>query len=110
MNSLPLYHPTTLPLSWFLFASGVLFAIGLIGMMIRRNALMILLCIEILLNAANLSFVAMSSYRGDLHGQVIVFFVITVAALEVSVGLAIILLLMRLYRHLNVDEMRLLKW
>lgn len=98
------------PLSWYLIASGCLFVIGLAGMMIRRNALMILLGIELLLNASNLSFVAMSAHRGDLHGQVVVFFIITVAALEVGIGLAIILLLHRLYRHLNVDEMRLLKW
>ncbi len=97
-------------LTHYLILSGLLFAIGLAGIMIRRNVLLILLCIELMFNAANLAFVTYAKAWGDLAGQVIVFFVITVAAAEVTVGLAIAILLARRLSTLNADEVNLLKW
>ena len=94
----------------YLVASAILFSIGLVGIVTRRNILMILLCIEIMFNAANLAFVAYASALGDLGGQLVVFFVIVVAAAEVTVGLAIAIQLSRLQRTLNADEVGLLKW
>ena len=97
-------------LTHYLVASALLFAIGLVGIMTRRNVLMILLSIEVMFNAANLAFVAYARAWGDLGGQLIVFFVIVVAAAEVTVGLAIAILLARQLKTLNVDEVSLLKW
>ncbi len=97
-------------LNHYLIASAVLFSIGLIGVMTRRNVLMILLCIEIMFNAANLAFVAYARALGDLGGQIIVVFIIIVAAAEVTVGLAIAILLARQVKTLNADEVDLLKW
>ncbi len=97
-------------LTHYLIASAVLFSLGLIGIITRRNVLMILLCIEIMFNAANLAFVAYARSWGDLGGQLIVFFIITVAAAEVTVGLAIAILLSRQLKTLNADEVNLLKW
>ena len=97
-------------LTHYLIASACLFTIGLVGVMTRRNVLMILLCIEIMFNAANLAFVAYARAWGDAGGQIMVFFIITVAAAEVTVGLAIAILLARQLKTLNVDEVSLLKW
>ena len=97
-------------LTHYLVASALLFSIGLVGIMTRRNVLMILLCIEIMFNAANLAFIAYARAWGDVGGQVIVFFIIVVAAAEVTVGLAIAILLSRQLKTLNVDEVSLLKW
>ena len=97
-------------LTHYLLASAVLFAIGLAGILTRRNVLMILLCIELMFNAANLAFVAYARAWGDLGGQVVVFFIITVAAAEVTIGLAIAILLMRRLKTLNADEVSVLKW
>ena len=94
----------------YLVLSALLFAIGLVGIMTRRNVLMILLSIELMFNAANLSFVAYAKAWGDLSGQIIVFFVITVAAAEVTVGLAIAILMARRLSTLNADEANQLKW
>ena len=94
----------------YLIASAVLFTIGLAGILTRRNVLMILLCIELMFNAANLAFVAYARAWGDLGGQVIVFFIITVAAAEVTIGLAIALLLSRRLKTLNADDVSLMKW
>ena len=99
-----------IPLTHYLIVSALLFAIGIAGIMMRRNVLMILLCIELMFNAANLAFVAYARAWGDVGGQVIVFFVITVAAAEITVGLAIAILLSRRLKTLNADEIRLLKW
>ncbi len=98
------------PLSHYLILSVLLFAIGLVGIISRRNVLMILLSIELMFNAANLSFVAFARAWNDLSGQLIVFFVITVAAAEVTVGLAIAILLARTLKTLNADEIRSLRW
>ena len=94
----------------YLVVSACLFAIGLCGIMTRRNVLMILLSIEIMFNAANLAFVAYAKAWGDVGGQIVVFFIITVAAAEVTVGLAIAILLSRRLKTLNADEVSLLKW
>ena len=94
----------------YLIASALLFTIGLVGVVTRRNVLMILLCIEIMFNAANLAFVAYARAWGDLGGQIVVFFIITVAAAEVTVGLAIAILMSRQLKTLNADEVNLLKW
>lgn len=94
----------------YLIASALLFTTGLVGIMTRRNVLMILLCIEVMFNAANLAFVAYARAWGDVGGQLIVFFVIVVAAAEVTVGLAIAILLARQLKTLNVNEVSFLKW
>jgi len=98
-----------IPISWLLFLSGALFCIGVIGVLVRRNALIIFMSIELMLNAANLAFVAFARHLNSLDGQVFVFFVITVAAAEVAVGLAIIVNLFRLRETVFVDEINLLK-
>ena len=100
----------TITLTHYLIVSALLFCIGLIGIMTRRNILMILLCIEIMFNAANLAFIAYARAWGDLGGQIAVFFIIVVAAAEVTVGLAIAILLARQLHTLNVDEVNRLKW
>ena len=94
----------------YLLASALLFVIGLIGIMTRRNVIMILLCIEIMFNAANLAFITYARAWNDLGGQITVFFIIIVAAAEVTVGLAIAVLLSRQLKTLNADEIHLLKW
>lgn len=97
-------------LNHVLLLSGTLFAIGLIGVITRRNLLLILLSLELLLSAANLAFVAFSRALGNLDGQIMVFFVMIVAAAEVTVGLAIALLLVRQSGKINADEFREMKW
>jgi NADH-quinone oxidoreductase subunit K len=92
-----------------LFVSAILFVIGTVGVLIRRNAIIMFLCIELQLNAVNLSFVAFSRLVG-IEGQVFVFFVMTVAAAEAAVGLAIILSIFRHYETVNVNNFNLLKW
>jgi NADH-quinone oxidoreductase subunit K len=94
----------------YLTVSAILFSIGLVGIFTRKNILMILLSIELILNAANLSFVSFSSFLGDLSGQVVVFFTMIVAAAEVTVGLAIVVLLFRKKETTNIDELNTLKW
>ncbi len=94
----------------YLILSAALFAIGLVGVITRRNVLMILLSIELMFNAANLSFIAFAHTWAGLSGQVIVFFVITIAAAEVTVGLAIAILLFRNLKTLEADDVDLLKW
>lgn len=90
--------------------SGILFTIGLVGVVTRRNILLVLLSLELMLSAANLAFIAFSRSLGDLSGQIMVFFVMIVAAAEVTVGLAITVLLSRQAGKLNADEIRNLKW
>ena len=98
-----------IPLSWLLLLSALLFTIGVVGVLVRRNALIIFMSIELMLNAANLAFVAFARHLNSLDGQVFVFFVMTVAAAEVAVGLAIIVNLFRLRETVFVDEINLLK-
>jgi NADH-quinone oxidoreductase subunit K len=98
------------PISDYLVLSAVLFAIGTAGVFLRRNLITILLSIEIMLNAVNLSFVAFGHDRGTVDGQIIVFFVMTVAAAEAAVGLAIVIALFRHRESLNPDAFTALKW
>jgi NADH-quinone oxidoreductase subunit K len=98
------------PLSYYLALSAVLFAIGVVGVLIRKNIIIILLSIELMLNAANINFVAFSHYLQDITGQVFVFFVMTVAAAEVAIGLAIIIALYRNRSTINVEDINLMKW
>ncbi len=97
------------PLSYYLVLSAVLFSIGMVGVLIRRNVLIIFMSIELMLNAVNLSFVAFSRFLESLDGQVFVFFVMAVAAAEVAVGLAIIICIFRNKATVNVDEINLMK-
>ena len=98
------------PIEFYLALSGLVFLIGLVGVLVRRNIIVILLSIELMLNATNINFVAFSAYLGNLAGQVFVFFALTVAAAEVAVGLAIIIALYRHHESINVDDFSLLKW
>jgi len=97
-------------LGHFLALSAVLFGIGMAGVLTRRNAIVIFMSIEVMLNAVNLAFAAFSYYRWNLTGHVFVFMVMVVAACEVAVGLAIILTIYRNRATVNVDELNLLKW
>ena len=93
-----------------LAVSAVLVAVGVIGVLLRRGAIRILLCVELMLNAANLVFIAYARHYQEAEGQVYVFFVMTLAAAEAAVGLAIVLALFRLRETTDVDEINLLKW
>ena len=101
--------PATVPLAWYLGLSALLFVIWLVGVLVRRNALVIFMSIELMLNAANLAFVAFARHLHSLDGQIFVFFVMTVAAAEVAIGLAIIVNVYRLKGTVYVDEINLLK-
>ncbi len=90
--------------------SAILFTIGAVGVLVRRNALVVFLCIELMLNAANLAFVSFSRMHGNIDGQIIAFFVLVVAAAEVVVGLAIIVQIFRTRRTASVDDASLLKY
>jgi len=98
------------PLSAYLVLSGILFSIGVIGFLVRRNMIVLFMSIELMLNAANLAFVAFSRYLNSMDGQIFVFFVMTVAAAEAVVGLAIILAVFRTKETVNADEINLMKW
>jgi len=97
-----LAEPTAL---WYLILAAVLFAMGAVGVMVRRNPLVMVMCIELMLNAVNLSFVAMADRLGDIDGQTVVFFVMVVAAAEVVVGLGIIVSIMRRRTGATVDDL-----
>lgn len=99
-----------IPLSHYLVLSAILFSIGSAGVFMRRNLITILLSIEIMLNAVNLTFVAFGRAAGDLDGQIITFFVMTVAAAEAAVGLALVIALFRHKESLNPDAFTTLKW
>ncbi len=97
------------PVSYYIGLSAVLFTIGALGVLVRRNAIIIFMSVELMLNAANLAFVAFARLYGALSGQIFVFFVITVAAAEVAVGLALIVTIFRSKESINVDEIHELK-
>ena len=97
-------------LEHYIILSGILFAIGIVGATTSRNVLKILLSLELLLAASNLSFVAFSKFNGDYAGQLIVFFVILVAAAEVAIGLAIVVLMYRQCSTIQADELKEMKW
>ncbi|MGH2774745.1 MAG: NADH-quinone oxidoreductase subunit NuoK [Actinomycetota bacterium] len=101
---------TEVPPGYFLALAGLLFTIGVVGVLVRRNAIVIFMFIELMLNAVNLFFVTFARMQGNLEGQVLVFFVLVVAAAEVVVGLALILIIARRRGSLDVDKVRLLKW
>jgi NADH-quinone oxidoreductase subunit K len=96
--------------SAYLILSATIFTIGVLGVLVRRNILIMFMSIELMLNAVNLAFVALSKQLGSLDGQVIVFLVMTVAAAEAAVGLAIIICLFRNKKSVNVDDFSLMKW
>ncbi|MCB8948277.1 MAG: NADH-quinone oxidoreductase subunit NuoK [Ardenticatenaceae bacterium] len=98
-----------LTINWYIALSAILFSLGALGVLTRRNAIILFMSIEMMLNAANLAFVAFARHLGDLDGQVLVFFVITVAAAEVAVGLALIVTIFRSKKSINIDEINLMK-
>jgi NADH-quinone oxidoreductase subunit K len=98
------------PISWYLVLSAVLFGIGVAGVLLRRNLIVMFMAIELMLNAVNLTFVAFARQFGSEDGQVIVFFVMAVAAAEAGVGLAIFIQLFRARETLNADEVTTLRW
>ena len=98
------------PITWYLVLGAVLFSIGALGVLIRRNVIVMFMSIELMLNAVNLVFVAFARQLHSVDGQVIVFFVMTVAAAEAAVGLAIIISVFRNRETLNADEFNLLRW
>lgn len=100
----------TIPPALFLMLSGVLFTIGVIGALTRRNAIVVFMCIELMLNAVNLTFITLSRFLQSVDGVIFAFFVMTVAAAEAAVGLAIFVMLYRSRETINVDEVNLLKW
>jgi NADH-quinone oxidoreductase subunit K len=102
--------PTSIPLDYYLILSALLFVTGVIGVVTRRNAIVIFMSLELMLNAVNLSLVAFSSFLGDTAGQMFVFFIMAVAAAEAAVGLAIVLSLFRNKQTVYVDEVNIMKW
>jgi len=101
---------TQIPLNYYLALSAIMFSIGVIGVLTRRNAIIVFMCIELMLNSVNLSLVAFSAFHGNSIGQVLVFFVIAVAAAEAAVGLSIIIALFRNKVTVNIDEVNIMKW
>ncbi len=99
-----------MPVQSYLILSAILFIIGAAGVLARRNAIIVFMSIELMLNSANLSLVAFSMYLGNTTGQMLVFIVMTVAAAEAAVGLAIVIALFRQKKTVNLDEINILKW
>ena len=97
------------PLQWYLLLAAILFGIGLVGVLIKRNALVVMMCVELMLNAANLTFLAFARQQGAIGGHAIAFFVIAVAAAEAAVGLAIVIAIYRTRDSVSVDEIRELR-
>jgi len=93
---------TEVGLNHYLILSAVLFSIGLAGVLLRRNAIVLLMCVELMLNAVNISFVAFSHYSGKLEGQIMVFFVMTIAAAEAAVGLALAVTIFKRFKEINI--------
>jgi NADH-quinone oxidoreductase subunit K len=98
------------PLNWYILLSAVVFGIGVIGFLTRRNLIIIFISIELMLNAVNISLVAFSHYLQSIKGQILVFFIITVAAAEAAIGLAILIVFYRNKPTIKVDEINLMKW
>ena len=98
------------PLSSYLILSAILFSIGVVGFLLRRNLIVLFMSIELMLNAANLAFVAFSRFLHSMDGQIFVFFVMSVAAAEAAVGLAIIMAVYRTKATVNADELNIMKW
>jgi NADH-quinone oxidoreductase subunit K len=100
----------TIPLNHYLWLSAMLFSIGALGVLLRRNAIILLMCIELMLNAVNLLFAAFSVHHADGGGQVMVIFIMTVAAAEVAVGLAILVMIFRKTGNTDINLLSHLKW
>jgi NADH-quinone oxidoreductase subunit K len=100
----------SVPLPYYLGLSAVLFVIGVAGVLTRRNAIVVFMSIELMLNAVNLTLIAFSAFLGDITGLMLVFFVMAVAAAEATVGLAIIIAVFRNRQTVNIDEINILKW
>ncbi|MCA9952355.1 MAG: NADH-quinone oxidoreductase subunit NuoK [Anaerolineales bacterium] len=100
---------STVTIGWYIALCAIMFSIGALGVLLRRNAILVFMSVELMLNSANLLFVAFARQLGDLDGQVLVFFVITVAAAEVAVGLALIVTIFRTKHSINIDEINMLK-
>jgi NADH-quinone oxidoreductase subunit K len=98
------------PIDYYIWLSTVLFAIGVLGVLSRRNAIVVFMCIELMLNAVNLLMVAFSNYLNDATGQVFVFFIMAVAAAEVAVGLAILIMMYRNTHTTDINTLNRLKW
>jgi NADH-quinone oxidoreductase subunit K len=98
------------PVSYYMALSAILFAIGVAGVMVRRNIIVMFLAVELMLNAVNLAFIALGRRIGSMDGQVIVFFAMTVAAAEAAVGLALIIASFRNRETVNADELNILRW
>ena len=99
-----------IPLTHYLIVSAIMFSVGVAGVLIRRNAIVVFMCIELMLNSVNLTLVAFSAFLGDITGQALVFFAMAVAAAEAAVGLAIVIALFRNKKTVNIDEINILKW
>ncbi|MFN3306294.1 MAG: NADH-quinone oxidoreductase subunit NuoK [Candidatus Kapaibacteriota bacterium] len=99
-----------IPLEFYLILSAILFSIGTIGVLTRRNAIVVFMSIELILNSVNLTFVSFSAFMGDVAGQIFVFFIMAIAAGEATIGLAIVLALFRQKQTVYVDEANSLKW
>lgn len=101
---------SVVPIQYYVFISAVLFSVGVLGVLLRRNAIIIFMSIELMLNSVNLLLVAFSSFHNDASGQVFVFFIMAVAAAEVAVGLAILVTIYRNVHSVDIDELKNLKW
>lgn len=99
-----------IPIEYYLILSAFMFTVGIVGVLTRRNAIVVFMCVELMLNSANLTLITYSSYLGDVAGQLFVFFVMSVAASEAAVGLAIIIAIYRNKLTVNIDEINILKW
>ena len=99
-----------IPLSWYIALSVIMFSIGVLGVLIRRNVIIIFMCIELILNSVNIAMVAFAHYLNSVRGQVFVFFIMTVAAAEAAIGLAIIIAMYRNKETLNTSDMNIMKW
>ena len=98
------------PTSYYLILAALIFAVGATGVLVRRNALILFMCVEMMLNSVNLTLIALSRQWGNLNGQIFVFIIMAVAAAEVAVGLAILIANTRHRKSINIDEINLLKW
>jgi NADH-quinone oxidoreductase subunit K len=99
-----------LSLHSYLILSAILFSIGTVGVLIRRNAIVIFMCVELMLNSVNMTFIAFSKYLGNIDGQIFVFFVMTVAAAEAAVGLALMIAFYKNRESNDVEDLNLMKW
>jgi NADH-quinone oxidoreductase subunit K len=101
---------SVIPIQYYIIVSAALFSIGVLGVLFRRNAIIIFMSVEMMLNSVNMLLVAFSVYHGDANGQVFVFFVMAVAAAEVAVGLAILVTIFKNLHSIDIDELKNLKW